>query len=101
MKNLLLWVAAVSFFGMIGSTARYLYELGRRNDSFSFRKWLVATFIGATIAVITGLVCKHFMLSDELLYAFVGIAAISSKEMIQIVPDLFMKAVKKRCDGGM
>lgn len=96
MKDFFIWVAAILAFGAAGSTARYIHELDTANGVFSFKKWVWTTFMGTSIAVIAGLVCRHISLPMEITFAIVAVAAISSKELIDAIPGIIVKLVKTK-----
>lgn len=93
MTDTLLWILTIVSIGAIGSTAKYAHGILRGAEAFSWRRWIMTTFVGTTVAVISGLVCRDFMLSQEITYAIVAISAISSKELIEYGPDIIMKLI--------
>ena len=90
-----IWLFTLVIFGWLGSTARYLNDLGRQNLQFSFVGWCTTSTVGAVIAVLAGFACKHFQLSDELTYVTVGVAAISAKELIETLPNFLVKILNR------
>ena len=91
----LLWMVAVAFMGMLGSTARYLHDLGIRDEPFSFVRWSFGCITGGIVAVIVGFICTYCEIPESLTYGIVGMAAIATRELIDIVPTLFLKYLEK------
>jgi hypothetical protein len=95
-REVMIWIFALFGFGVLGSTARYLHELGKKDEEFSFKRWAAASIVGGVMAILTGFLCKHWEVSDYLTYSLVGFAAMSARELINLIPTLLADAIKKR-----
>lgn len=94
MNEVLLELVVVAVIGAISATARYINDLGKENKTFSFLRWGGDALVGATIAMITGAICKHYHLDGNLIFAFVGISGLSAKEIIEYAPRIVLEKLK-------
>ena len=95
-RDFYIWLLSLGGFGVLGATARYLHDLGRRDEHFSFQRWLIASFVGGTVAIFAGLAARHFEFGDYLTFAIVGASAIAGKEVIEALPRIMVAVAKAK-----
>ena len=83
----------VTGIGLVGGTARYLHEAGMHDGCFDGFRYLSHTLVGGFVALIAGFFTTHFGIEGPLQNALVGLAALSSREILDTVPSLFVKVL--------
>ena len=96
MKETVIWLLLVAVVGIVGASARYIHELGKTGKGFKFAAWAMNAFVGVAIAMVVGLLAKELELSITLTSALVAMAAISSKELMDALPEIAVKIAKTR-----
>ncbi len=91
-------IATVVLFliGVLGATARYLHLLGKHDKPFSFWRYASHIIIGGVVAVLTGLVTTAMGIDAAWQHAIVGISAVSSKEIIDVIPSITQRYINAR-----
>lgn len=98
MKQFMTWLLGIVSLGFLGATARYVNDLGKKKQDFSIKRWLIDVFLGVFVAVITGFICEYLNAPNMLTYATVAVSAIASKEILDNVPQAFIKVMNKLSD---
>ena len=72
--------------GFVGDTARYLHEEGMHDGHFDKFRYMIHALVGAFVALMSGFITTHFGIEGSLQHGLVGIAACSSRELLDVVP---------------
>ena len=86
----------MTLIGVSGSTARYLHQIRKYNKTFSWLHWMMSCFTAIFMCILAGFLCEYYEVHKNLQYPIVGLVAISSKELIDIIPNLLVSWVKRR-----
>lgn len=97
-KDKLTWSLTVMAFSALGVTARYLHELGKNNGAFSFKRYLAEVIIGVILSISMGMICYSVGMSNPMVYGLVSIFAISSKELMNALPTIVVRLVKRNSE---
>jgi hypothetical protein len=92
--------AVVLGIGMLGGTARYLHEEGMHDGRFNGFRYVSHTIVGGFVATIAGFLSTYYGIEGPLQFAIVGLAAMSSRELLDLLPGLFSKWAQRKLSDG-
>jgi hypothetical protein len=92
----LIAMAYIIGIGSFASTVRYLKELGDNLQTYSVLRHAVYIITGGFVAVMAGFITTHQGMSGQMQFFIVGLAAVSSREILDFVPAAFRRFLQDR-----
>ena len=89
-------IAYILGIGSFASTVRYLKELGDNLQTYSVLRHISYMITGGFVAVMAGFITTHQGISGQMQFFIVGLAAVSSREILDFVPTAFRKFLQGR-----
>ena len=87
-------MAFIMGIGMFAGTVRYLKELGDNLQRYSWFRHTSHMVIGGFVAVMAGFITTDQGITGALQHAIVGLAAVSSRELLEFIPAAFRRFVQ-------
>ena len=95
MTDTLIALMMVMGFGVVGGFARYLHNIGSHDEAFNLMKCFCHMVEGGFMAVLAGFAATAMEITGALQHLIVGLAAMSSRELMNLLPELVSHFVKK------
>ena len=95
MTDTLIALSVVMGFGVVGGFARYLHNIGSHDEAFQTMKCFCHMVEGGFMAVLAGFGTTAMDITGAMQHLLVGLAAMSSRELMTLLPGLFSNFIKK------
>ena len=95
MTDTLIALTMVMGFGVVGGFARYLHNIGSHDEAFNGMKCFCHMVEGGFMAVLAGFGTAALEITGAMQHLVVGLAAMSSRELMNVIPGLVSNFVSK------